>query len=316
MKLVKFLTALTVVFGLAATAGAQTTTPVIAAGIGMGNGEFEITDISQTSLVNAADGAMGQFIMDNPRFLFLSGANFGPAPLDLFDLSTVTDGLGVVIDGWTNYRTEYTASNPAHGFDGGFAFEAAAGEPLSGQAFTNAGSMALLSDAHPVAGAGIGDSFDLAFFVGSDQSSVTDYRSFLVFDDTTVVELTNASATDVAQDNFNRDLTAADAALELSDTFVTTAPYTTVRVMIVGEADVPLNRALVDNVRLDVTTSGGPILLGDVDLNGVVNFLDIQAFIDVLSGNGFQDEADIDLDGAVTFLDIQPFIEILASPTP
>lgn len=55
-----------------------------------------------------------------------------------------------------------------------------------------------------------------------------------------------------------------------------------------------------------------PVLKGDVDLDGVVTFLDISPFIDVLSSNGFQDEADCDCDGAVTFLDIQPFIDILA----
>ena len=56
-----------------------------------------------------------------------------------------------------------------------------------------------------------------------------------------------------------------------------------------------------------------PFLLGDVDLNGVVNFLDIGPFIDLLSSNSFLDEADIDRNGVVNFLDIQPFIGLLAS---
>ena len=51
-------------------------------------------------------------------------------------------------------------------------------------------------------------------------------------------------------------------------------------------------------------------LLGDVDLNGVVNFLDIPPFIVILNFTGFQDEADIDRNGVVNFLDIPPFIEI------
>ena len=51
---------------------------------------------------------------------------------------------------------------------------------------------------------------------------------------------------------------------------------------------------------------------GDVDLDGAVTFLDINPFIDVLSGGGFQAEADADCDGDVDFLDIQPFIDILA----
>ena len=57
-----------------------------------------------------------------------------------------------------------------------------------------------------------------------------------------------------------------------------------------------------------------PCLLGDVDLSGTVDFLDIQPFIAVLSGRTNQCEADCDQSGIVDFLDIQPFIEILSSP--
>ena len=52
------------------------------------------------------------------------------------------------------------------------------------------------------------------------------------------------------------------------------------------------------------------ILLGDVDLDGTVSFLDISPFITALS-TGYQAEADCDEDGFVNFLDIAPFIEIL-----
>ena len=55
-----------------------------------------------------------------------------------------------------------------------------------------------------------------------------------------------------------------------------------------------------------------PILLGDVNTDGVVDFLDISPFIVVLSGGGFQEEADIDQNGVVDFLDISPFIQILS----
>ena len=54
------------------------------------------------------------------------------------------------------------------------------------------------------------------------------------------------------------------------------------------------------------------VLLGDVDLNGVVNFLDISPFIGILSTGEFQAEADIDQNGVVNFLDISPFITVLA----
>ena len=54
------------------------------------------------------------------------------------------------------------------------------------------------------------------------------------------------------------------------------------------------------------------VVLGDVDLNGVVNFLDIAPFIGVLSTVEFQAEADTNQSGEVNFLDISPFIAILA----
>jgi len=54
-------------------------------------------------------------------------------------------------------------------------------------------------------------------------------------------------------------------------------------------------------------------LLGDVNRDGMVNFLDITPFISLLSGGGNQIEADINGDGAVNFLDIVPFIALLSS---
>ena len=53
-------------------------------------------------------------------------------------------------------------------------------------------------------------------------------------------------------------------------------------------------------------------LLGDANLDGVVNFLDISSFIVLLSSDDFLAEADINGDGFVNFLDISPFISILA----
>lgn len=55
-----------------------------------------------------------------------------------------------------------------------------------------------------------------------------------------------------------------------------------------------------------------PFLLGDVNLDGTVNFLDINPFISLLSAGGFQDEADIDRTGTLNFLDISPFISLLS----
>jgi hypothetical protein len=85
-----------------------------------------------------------------------------------------------------------------------------------------------------------------------------------------------------------------------------------------------LNSSLDASIRLTDTSSNGGrlprlaiayapgVLLGDVDMSGVVDFLDISPFIGVLSSNGGQAEADCDQDGDVDFLDITPFIAILS----
>ena len=71
---------------------------------------------------------------------------------------------------------------------------------------------------------------------------------------------------------------------------------------------------IVSEVTLEATT-GMVTVKGDVDRNGVVDFLDIQPFITVLATGGNQAEADVDCNGVVDFLDIQPFIGILAGAT-
>lgn len=64
---------------------------------------------------------------------------------------------------------------------------------------------------------------------------------------------------------------------------------------------------------LDALFTIEPILLGDTNLDGEVDFFDISPFIVILSGNGYQDQADMDQNGLVDFFDISPFIEVLSS---
>ena len=55
---------------------------------------------------------------------------------------------------------------------------------------------------------------------------------------------------------------------------------------------------------------------GDVNLDGIVNFLDIAPFINVLSAGGSpaqESQADCNGDGVVSFLYISPFIQALAA---
>ena len=64
--------------------------------------------------------------------------------------------------------------------------------------------------------------------------------------------------------------------------------------------------------------SANDVLLGDTNLDGIVNFLDISPFISILAGGaGFDPQAianaDTNESGGISFLDISPFINILAS---
>ena len=56
-----------------------------------------------------------------------------------------------------------------------------------------------------------------------------------------------------------------------------------------------------------------PIVLGDVDLDGAVNFLDIASFIALLQAGEYQAEADINQNDVVNFSDIPLFIDILTA---
>ena len=65
---------------------------------------------------------------------------------------------------------------------------------------------------------------------------------------------------------------------------------------------------------ITVETVATSTLIGDVNLDEMVNFLDISPFIIVLGMNESQAEADINEDGEVNFLDISPFIVLLSTP--
>ena len=55
----------------------------------------------------------------------------------------------------------------------------------------------------------------------------------------------------------------------------------------------------------------GPVVLGDVNLDCLVNLLDVAPFVDRISNGTFQVEADVNEDGLVNLLDVAPFVELL-----
>jgi hypothetical protein len=51
------------------------------------------------------------------------------------------------------------------------------------------------------------------------------------------------------------------------------------------------------------------VLLGDVNGDGVVNGLDVDPFVGLVTTGTFQPEGDMNGDGAVNGLDVDPFVE-------
>ncbi len=62
-----------------------------------------------------------------------------------------------------------------------------------------------------------------------------------------------------------------------------------------------------------VSTEGLSLLLGDINYDGAVDFLDFSPFISILLNYRYQFTADCNQDGVVNFLDVGPFIAIVSS---
>jgi hypothetical protein len=68
----------------------------------------------------------------------------------------------------------------------------------------------------------------------------------------------------------------------------------------------PEGIAYLDNVNIEVLP---PLTLpGDVNLDGIVNGLDVDPFVALVTGGTYQPEADINLDAVVNGLDVDPFV--------
>ena len=71
----------------------------------------------------------------------------------------------------------------------------------------------------------------------------------------------------------------------------------------------------VDRVEIQVVNCDEvpDVLIGDVNMDGVINLLDVAPFVDLISNGGFQVEADINGDGEVNLLDVGPFVDLLSN---
>ena len=96
------------------------------------------------------------------------------------------------------------------------------------------------------------------------------------------------------------------------DEFVTPTDQVRVRFLASDLADGSVVEAGVDAYQLNLIECTSDVLLGDVNLDGVVNLLDVAPFVDRISSGEFQAEADINGDGTVNLLDVALFVDLLS----
>lgn len=83
-------------------------------------------------------------------------------------------------------------------------------------------------------------------------------------------------------------------------------------VMTIAGVDLKITyTAGADGMDVALNAEEASILLGDVNLDGIVSLLDVQPFVNLIATGGYQAEADINLDGFVDLLDVGPFVAIL-----
>jgi len=79
-------------------------------------------------------------------------------------------------------------------------------------------------------------------------------------------------------------------------------------------SDLTTSGLLVREIILDwneCIEAAEPVLLGDCDLNGVVNFADVPAMVTLLLSRTYLEQADCNLDNELNFSDIPAFVDIL-----
>ncbi|MDB2687681.1 hypothetical protein N9Y42_10765 [Mariniblastus sp.] len=183
-----------------------------------------------------------------------------------------------------------------------------------------------------------GDTFDalsLAFAVGdggtvtgnpqdADNLLITDFQAGSIFAGTDFVPVITAGGVGESAIliEFNR-APGNSANIAANGVLATITLDTTMadpnRVFVLNTSTQGATSVFDDGAALPVFANPGQlqmsaVILGDCNLNGVVNFDDIAPFITILSTGGFLNQADTNQDDVVDFDDIASFIEILAAP--
>jgi hypothetical protein len=130
--------------------------------------------------------------------------------------------------------------------------------------------------------------------------------SFSIFDNDIVIDIPGVGVAELDVDDLQATIGGSDNVffVGLVDTMAT---FNTAQI----RYDPSAISTIVFNIDDIVTASG--VLLGDVNQDGLVNLLDIEPFVTLLTDGLFQAEADINQDGSVNLLDVGPFIDILSN---
>ena len=79
-----------------------------------------------------------------------------------------------------------------------------------------------------------------------------------------------------------------------------------------GTVNLNITYSLFGGNDIGLIAMDAALILGDVNGDGLVNLLDVEPFVDLISSGGFNAAADINMDGVVNLLDVGPFIELLS----
>ncbi len=304
---------------------------------------FTDIDVDLTGLADSTLDANGTAIFT----LALTGGIPGSADhhgyLDNVALSSVPVQQGPILAAFENWASggglpdfpatfENTATATYDSTNGSIAAQAASTDGTFG---TNATSAADTSSANPNTGARLTNGASHTYtFTFTDTSGVDTDLGYFHFDlgtfrpnssrTWTLSTLAGGSISDVTAlatgmigpgsggqiDFFNVDVNLnglTDSTLDANGTAIFLLELSG------GTAGAGGHHALLDNVAVSAAVAGTPVLKGDVDVDGDVDFDDIPAFISVLQSGVFQAEADCDCSTIVDFSDIPAFILILQS---
>ena len=106
-----------------------------------------------------------------------------------------------------------------------------------------------------------------------------------------------------------------------SDAFL----WAAIQINVVGEVGDEVDISVPYSVMIDMDeevfptfgslriTVDPPVQKGDVNRDGLVNLVDVNHFVEVLTSNTYLNEADINCDGTVSLLDVNPFARLLVN---